>query len=527
LQKTIFKKPHFMNKPSKIASLLAPAVALTIPFMPVDSKAITLDHGSPVMAVKAQSPAANSSVLPFLLTVGLATGSAAAFFAVACAFLFRRVVSTNMVHIVQGSKRTTAYGANLENGNVYYEVPSWVPKFGVSVIKLPVNNFEVSLKDYEAYDEDRVPFLVDVTAFFRISNSTIAAQRITDFSELKKQLQMIVQGAVRSVLGQSKIDSIMTQRSTFGESFSNEVNAELTQWGVEAIKNMELMDIRDTKDSRVISDIMAMKMSEIERNSRITVAENERLARVAEVENKRTAEISEVEAEREINLTRETAQQQIGERSAEREKAVGIAQEQAKQQVLTQQAKTKENDLAVRRVEEVREAEIERDRAVVEAEREQKVAAIAKQTALVQAAQTKETTILVAEGQLEAERSNAEAIQAKGIAEAEAEKAKQLAPVTAQITLAKEIGSNESYQKFLALVEAFKAYIAVGTEQAKSLQGADVRVIANGGSASEGVSNVMDLFSSKGGTGLAAAVEAFAQSDLGADLLGRLTNPKG
>ena len=93
------------------------------------------------------------------------------------------------------------------------------------------------------------------------------------------------------------------------------------------------------------------------------------------------------------------------------------------------------------------------------AEKEQKVAAIAKQTALVQASQNKETTILVAEGNLEAEKNNAAAIQAIGISRAEAEKALQLAPVSAQISLTQEIGTNESYQKYHALIEAFKAYM--------------------------------------------------------------------
>ena len=34
----------------------------------------------------------------------------------------------------------------------------------------------------------------------------------------------------------------------------------------------------------------------------------------------------------------------------------------------------------------------------------------------------------------------------------------------------------------------------------------------------------MDIFSFKGGTAIAAAVEAIAQSDIGSDLLNRLTN---
>jgi flotillin len=513
---------------SKFTNLIAPALIFSAPFIHTPAVNAQVNMMQPVPIVATQpvqnQNSADPNLVYTLIKAGLVVGGTGGLVFLLSAFMFRRVVSTNVVHIVQSGKNTVPYGAKLEAGNVYYDIPTWIPKLGVSVIKLPVNNFDLSLNDYEAYDEDRVPFVVDVTAFFRIYDTTIAAQRILNIDELQHQLSLIVQGAVRKVLASDNIHTIMLQRATFGESFSNEVKEQLAEWGVQSIKNMELMDIRDSHKSDVIARIQAKKISEIDRDSRMTVAENNRIAKVAEVENLRTSEISSVDANREIQLSREIAEQQVGERSAAKQKAVGVAQEQSKQEVLLEQARTMEKDLAVRRVEEVKVAEIERDTALVLAEKEQKVAAITKQTALVQASQTKETTILVAEGNLEAEKNKAAAIQATGIAKAEAEKALQLAPVSAQITLAQEIGTNESYQKYLALIEAFKAYIAVGSEQAKSLQNADVKIIANGGSASDGVTKVMDIFSSKGGTSIAAAVEAIAQSDIGSDLLNRLTN---
>ena len=270
---------------------------------------------------------------------------------------------------------------------------------------------------------------------------------------------LVVQGVVRNILASDNINNIWLQRATFGESFSKEVKDQLAEWGVSSIKSMELMDIRDSQKSGVIARIQAKKISKIDRDSRITVAKNNRHAKDAEVENLCTSAISSVAANQEIQLSREIAEQQAGERSAAKQKAVGFAQEQSKQEVLLEQAQIKEKVLAVRRVEEIKVAEIQRDTGLVLAEKEQKIAAIAKQTALVQASQNKETTILVAEGNLEAEKNNAAAIQAIGISRAEAEKALQLAPVSAQISLTQEIGTNESYQKYLALIEAFKAYM--------------------------------------------------------------------
>lgn len=512
-----------MTLKKKVLGLVAPVVVVAIPFLPVDVKA-GVSPSAPQTTLLTVQPTATESIVPNLIRAGLLVGGSSAILFTLAAFLFRRVVSTNTVHIVQKGKDTVAYGANLPSGNVYYEIPTWVPNLGVSVIRLPVSNFDLSLQDYEAYDEDRVPFLIDVTAFFRISDPTVAAQRITNTEELKHQLSLIVQGAVRKVLASDKIDNIMTQRSTFGDSFSNEVKEQLIEWGVSAVRNMELMDIRDTHKSTVIASIQAKKTSEIERDGRIKVAENNRLAKVAEVENKRTAEISEVEALREINLSKELSEQQVGERAAARQKAVGVANELSIQDILLQKATTKEKDLAVLKIEEIRTAEIERDKALVLAEKEKKVASVDKERAVIQASQQKETTILVAEGKLESEKKAAEAIQVTGVAKAEAEKALQLAPVSAQIALSQEIGNNESYQKYLILIEAIRAHIEVGTEQAKSLQSADVKVIANGGSAPEGVNSISEAFSSKGGTALASAIEALAQSDFGAEFLKKLTS---
>ncbi|MES2433691.1 MAG: SPFH domain-containing protein [Pseudomonadota bacterium] len=412
------------------------------------------------------------------------------------AILFRRVVSTNVVHIIQRGRATTPYGTNLDAGNVYYAWPSWIPRFGVNVIQLPVSNFDLTLEDYEAYDTDRVPFMVHVTSFFRIADTAIAAQRVDSIAALKEQLMQIVQGAVRKVLASDKIDAIMLERSKFGAAFTSEVIEQLKQWGVEPVKSMELMDIRDASGSKVISNIMAKKISHIEMESRREVAEN-----------KRAAETAEIEAQREIDMRKQEAERAVGEKTAEKQRLVGIAQEQARQEILTQEKETRERHMAVTRVDEVRRAEIERDKQVVAAE------------------QDKQTTVIIAEGNLAAQMREAEGIQALGEARAAAEKAMQLAPVEAQIVLAKEIGENASYQQYLMTIEGIKGYIVVGGEQARALQAADVKVIANTGGAVEGMSSVMDLFTSKGGTHLAASVEAFAQSPLGKAFLDKAIKP--
>ncbi len=406
---------------------------------------------------------------------------------------FRRVVPTNMVHIVQSRQATTSYGTGMSSGNVYYAWPSFLPVFGVTVIELPVSNFDLSLHDYDAYDIDRVPFRVDVVAFFRIADTNVAAQRVSTIEELNGQLLQIVQGAVRKVLASAKIDNIMLERATFGQQFTAEVEEQLGQWGVYPVKSMELMDIRDGAGSQSISNIMAKKISHIEMESRTEVAINNR-----------SAETAEIEAGQAVEIRRQEAEQAVGERTAQKDQAVGIANEQSRQEVLTQSRVTAEREMAVTQVEQVRQAEIAREQAVVTAD------------------QQKQTTVIIAEGQLEATRRAAEGIQVEGAARAEAEKAMQLAPVEAQIRLAEQIGMNPAFQQYLATIQGLESYVLVGSKQAEALKEADVKVISNTGNPTEGAGGVMSLFSSRGGTELSAMAEAMAQTPMGQALFARL-----
>ncbi|OGT55338.1 MAG: hypothetical protein A3E01_06370 [Gammaproteobacteria bacterium RIFCSPHIGHO2_12_FULL_63_22] len=429
----------------------------------------------------------------------------------------RRVVPVNEVHIVQTRKNTVSFGKGF-NSNTYYEWPSWIPLIGLTKIMLPVSNFAIDLPDYAAYDKERVPFLVHVMAFFRINDSNTAAQRVASFDELKQQLTAIVQGSVRTVLAGHEIDQIMLDRSRFGEAFTKEVQPQLASWGVEAIKNIELMDIRDSKDSDVIHNIMAKRTSGIERESRLVVADNTR-----------QAEMAEIAAKREVDMSKQLALEQVGLRTAEKDKNVGVANEMAAQEVKVQQRETAAREMDVVQVKNVRAAEINRDVQVITADQNKKVAVVdaeaTKQVAIVEAEGAKQQTVLVAEGKLEAARRNAEGITVEGVAKGSAETAILMAPVDAQIKLAEKIGSDQGYQNYLLGIRNIEAAQAVGEAQAGALKTADVKVIANAGTPGQGLSSVMDLFSASGGTAVASMLEGLAQSPEGKKVLEKFTKP--
>src|SRR3954469_24338283 len=114
-------------------------------------------------------------------------GSVAAgvlFLVVIIAISFRVVVPTNAVHIVQSAKKSTPYGKDM-GGNTYYKWPAWIPVIGVKVSVLPLSVFRVELEDYAAYDKGRLPFVLDVLAFFRIADPAKSAERLSSIADYR------------------------------------------------------------------------------------------------------------------------------------------------------------------------------------------------------------------------------------------------------------------------------------------------------------------------------------------------------
>jgi flotillin len=453
--------------------------------------------------------------------VGLGIVAVAVLVMIIIAMAYRRVVPANEVHVVQRRKSTVSYGTGADghdgtkhsNGNTYYAWPSWVPYLGVTVTQLATSVFDLQLEGYEAYDKGRLPFVVDVMAFFRVTDSAVAARRVATFQELNHQLKAIVQGAVRTILASNDIEEIMQGRSKFGQQFTDEVAHQLLNWGVSAVKNIELMDIRDHKGSGVIEQIMAKKKSHIEAESRQTVAANQRAAQMAEIA-----------AKQEVALRDQEAKQSVGFRTIEAQQMLDLREQERLQTVKEQEAATATKNMAVEQIKRVREAEIARDVQVVQAQQSLTTAKIEKDRQVVQAEQNRDTSVLVADGFLESERRKAQAVKLTGEARADAEKALAMAPIQAQIALAHEIGQNNGYQNYLVNMRQVEASQMVGIEQAKALTQAEIKVIANtGGSPSTGLQSISELFSSKGGVALAAMAEGLTQTDTGKALINKLT----
>lgn len=443
----------------------------------------------------------------------------------------RRIVPTNVVHIVQRGNTTTSYGVG-KTSNVYYEWPSWLPKFGVNVRQLPVSNFDIDLREYSAYDKDRVPFVVDVKAFFHINNTNIAAEKVESFEELRGQLENVVQGAVRSILAKSKLEEIMEERSIFGKQFTEAVNADLKNWGVESIKNIELMDVRDAQGSQVIHQIMAKRMSAIDKESRIEVAKNRQIAEQEELKSRQEIAVTQAETDKISGEAQARSTQAIGIANAQAVKMAGIAEEESLRDIAEAKQKTAEKDMEVIKVQQVKQAEINKEQEIIDAEKRKRTIEIQAEADKfrieTEAAANLETQRRAAEGIKSLGEAEAKIIEAKGNSEAKVEQANQLASVVAQTTLAKEIGENEGYQQYLIKIKEVEVSQVVEVKKAEAmaeaLGKADLKILANSGDVQSGMNKFSDILSAKGGSQINGLVESLKHTDEGKALLGLLKN---
>ena len=420
----------------------------------------------------------------------------------------RRVVEPNMVHIIQRRNKTVSYGSGQAAGNVYYAIPSWVPIFGITKRELPVSNFDITINSFRAYDKFRLKFMVDLLAFFRIENTNEAAKKVENFQELKEQLVGIIQGAVRSILANSELETVLSERQIYADKFTEAVSGQLQAWGVVTVKPLELLDVRDGEDSNVIENIQKKKASEVEKEARVEIAQNKKLA-----------EIAEIEAEQAVKLSEQAQLEMVGQREAEVEQKVGIAKQKAQQEIQEEAKKTADKEMEVTRVKEVKSAEISKQATIIESEKQKQVVVITAEAQLEAQKKESEKIKIESEAKLVAKQNEASGIKAEGDARAEAEKQMQMARVTSETALAEQIGSNKFYQEYLVNIKKAEISGEVGKANAKALEKADIKILSNNGDVAGSINGVSKMFSGQGGSNLGQMLEAFVQTPAGKALM--------
>lgn len=146
---------------------------------------------------------------------------------------------------------------------------NWIFPVIQRMIKVDLRILTVDVPRQEAITKDNVTLGVDAVVYFKVANTQKA---VLDIQNYKAATILHAQAAMRDIVGQSELDTLLSERERISNEIQDIVDKETDKWGIDVqsimIQNIELP--QDMK--RVIA-----KQAEAEREKRsvITKAEGE------------------------------------------------------------------------------------------------------------------------------------------------------------------------------------------------------------------------------------------------------------
>jgi regulator of protease activity HflC (stomatin/prohibitin superfamily) len=151
--------------------------------------------------------------------------------------------------------------------------------------KIDMRTVTLDIPAQEVITRDNVTVRVNAVAYFRVLDPNAALVNVTDFNRATSQ---IAQTTLRSVLGQSTLDDLLSERETINERLQQIIDEQTEPWGVK----VSIVEVKDVELPQTMQRAMA-RQAEAEREKRAKVihAEGElqasvKLSEAADIINK-------------------------------------------------------------------------------------------------------------------------------------------------------------------------------------------------------------------------------------------------
>jgi len=148
--------------------------------------------------------------------------------------------------------------------------------------RIDLRTVTLDIPAQEVITRDNVTVRVNAVAYFRVVDPNAAIVNVTDYNRATSQ---IAQTTLRSVLGQSSLDDLLSERETINERLQQIIDEQTEPWGVK----VSIVEVKDVELPQSMQRAMA-RQAEAERDKRAKVihAEGEfqasqQLAEAAEV----------------------------------------------------------------------------------------------------------------------------------------------------------------------------------------------------------------------------------------------------
>src|SRR5213594_4492590 len=137
------------------------------------------------------------------------------------------------------------------------------------MVRMDLRVVTIDVPKQEIMTRDNVPATVDAVVYFRVVDPNAAVVKVEDFW---KATSLIAQTTLRSVLGQSPLDDLLSQRDVINLKLQEIIDRQTEPWGVK----VTAVEVKDVALPDTMKRAMAKQAeAERERRAKIVNAEGE------------------------------------------------------------------------------------------------------------------------------------------------------------------------------------------------------------------------------------------------------------
>ena len=137
------------------------------------------------------------------------------------------------------------------------------------MVKVDLRTITLDVPSQEAITRDNVTVKVNAVVYFRVVEPTAAVVRILDFIRATSQIS---QTTLRSVMGQTDLDGLLSQREEVNQELQKIIDEETEPWGIK-VSTVEVKDVE--LPSTMQRAMAAQAEAERERRAKIIAADGE------------------------------------------------------------------------------------------------------------------------------------------------------------------------------------------------------------------------------------------------------------
>jgi regulator of protease activity HflC (stomatin/prohibitin superfamily) len=138
--------------------------------------------------------------------------------------------------------------------------------------RIDLRTVTMDIPSQEVITRDNVTVRVNAVAYFRVVDPNAAIINVTDYNRATSQ---IAQTTLRSVLGQSSLDDLLSERETINARLQQIIDEQTEPWGVK----VSIVEVKDIELPQTMQRAMAQQAeAEREKRAKIIRAEGEFLA---------------------------------------------------------------------------------------------------------------------------------------------------------------------------------------------------------------------------------------------------------